>query len=733
MDYYPQDTPSMNNIYESNYTDYVKQDEYKRSDELYKKSKQPYSSGVVPLPAYSTMFQNINNNELDNQFISSLTGEKVDVKNFKHNNMQPFLKGNVTQNTNIEKYTQKLDIDTGVDKLYMKKQEIESIFKPTAGYHNINGTKQYTDYFQSRVEAPKIANNTTPFEKIHVGPGLNKGYTNQGTGGFQQLESLDYARPKNLDQLRSKIDQRNTFFEIPIQAPPKGTEQRGVVAPYKKNKPERTYKQTEDNWLRTTASVLKETNRPKMTVKTTTRPELHVSYTGQAKLQDIKGIGIDDDYGKSKIIIYDNERQETETRTTVSNITSIVKAIISPVLDALKYSNKEFLVEATRAGGNPAAQIPNKSTVYNPDDPLKTTVKETTIHDSENLNLSGSDKGYSAIQDNAKTTVKETTIHDSENLNLSGSDKAYSAIQDNAKKTVKETTVYDSENLNLNGSDKGYSAIQDDAKTTVKETIIHDSENLNLSGADKSYSAIQDDAKTTVKETTIQDMDVLNIKGKGCSTYTKSEDKAKTTTKETLPVQDSVRNIGSGTYRVYTYDPDKMKMKKTVKETTIRGSSSDFGFISGVINSILGGYATKEIDLKVTNKQFTSDNEEYGVAKSVYEHRQRSREAEENAEIDGARERMMIQAGHTPNPGGMNIPIDKEDVNMKTNKLITDSYSQRESGNVEIIYQKGPEIDNCGITKDNQTNNNAYENRLDGSILESLKSNDFNIGINPII
>ena len=733
MELYPQDTPSMKNIYESNYTDFVKNDALNKSNNLYNKAKMPLKTGVVPLPAYSSMFESVDNNELDTLFVSSLTGEKIDTKNFKHNNMQPFLKGNVTQNTNIEKFTSKLDMDTGVDKLYRKKQEVENIFKPISGYHNINGNPQYNDYYQSRIEAPKLANNTTPFEKIYVGPGLNKGYSSQGSGGFQQLESLDYARPKSLNELRSKIDQRNTYFEIPIQAPPKGTEQRGVVSPYNKNKPERTYKQTSDNWFGTKATITKERNRPELSIKTTNRPDLHVAYAGQAKLQDIKGVGTEDDYGKSKIIVYDNERQETETRTVISNITSTVKAIVSPIMDALKYSTKEFLVEAPRAGGNTVAQIPNKPTVYNPDDPLKTTVKETTIHDSENLNLIGNDKGYSAIQDNAKTTVKETTVHDSENMNLSGNDKGYSAIQDDAKTTVKETTIHDNENMNLSGTDKGYSAIQDDAKTTVKETTIHDNENMNLSGTDKGYSAIQDDAKTTVKETLIHDSEYLNIKGCSVgSSYAKSEDIAKKTIKETLPIQDSVRNIGSGTYRVYTYDPDRVKLKKTVKETTIKCSSSSFGFIGGIINGLLGGYVNKEIDLKATNKQFTSDNEELGIAKSVYEYRQTSREAEENAEIDGARERLLIEAGHTPNPGRMNIPVDKEDIYMKTNKLISDSYSQRETGNVEVIYQKGPELDNCTITKEQQTVNNAYENRLDSSILDSLKNNQFKIKINPI-
>jgi hypothetical protein len=652
-----------NNIYASKYSDYVQSDALKRSTQRYEKAKKPYQSGIVASSAYSS-YQDVQ--QKDDAYVSSLTGEAINIENFKHNNMQPFLKGGVTQN--VEKFTSKLDRDTGVDKMYFKKTEVSNLFKPTPGLDNIHGSKSHSDYIKSRLEVSKVNNNILPFEQVHVGPGLNKGYTALGSGGFQQGDTRQYANPKPLDDLRSKVNQRDTYFEIPFKAHAKGTDQRAVVAPYAKNKPEKIYEQNEDNWFKTTGAILKDSNRPELAMKKTHRPDMHIEYQGGAQLQTIKGMSLDDDYGKENITIYGNERQETQTRTVVSNLTSTVKAIVSPILDALKYNIKEYLVDAPRAGGNPKAQIPNKLSIIDPDDTMKTTTKETLLHDSDTLNLTGAEQSYSALQDEAKTTVKETLLHDSDNLNLTGPDQSYSALQDKAK-------------------------------TTVKETLVHDTEYMNIKSA----------------------------KNAG---YVKNKDMMRTTVKETLPMVDTVRNIGKTTYRVYVYNPD-LAVKKTVKETTIKGTSQ-FGFIGGLINGLIGGYASTNIDLKNTHKQYTSESEEYGVAKAVYEHRPMSREAAENAETDCTREQLMIDAGHTPNPGNMNIPIDKKDVGMKTNKLMSDSYSARDAGNMGVVYQAGPVLDECGLTQE-PDGKNAFRNRLDGGILQSLKSNDLNISINPIL
>ena len=640
MELNPGDKSSMRNMYESRHLDFVKKDEIQRGKRMQEKSQNYLKTGVVPMPADSSMFSTIDPISSDNkgEFVSLLSGEKLETKQFKHNNMQPFIKGNVTQNTNMEQFTQKLDINTGVDKLYMKKKEVENINKPVMGLHNINGSKQNTNFLMNRAssEISNIRNNTLPFQQTRVGPGLNQGYTEKSSGGFHQANTIDYAKPKSLDELRSKVNQKDTYFEIPFKAPAKGTEQRALATPFQKNKPERTYSQTEDNWFKTTGSVLKDTQRPELSIKSTHRPELHKEYTGSARIDYVPGMSLNDDLGKSSIIVYDNERQETQTKTIVSNITSTVKAVISPIMDALKLTIKEYMVDAPRAGGNPSAQIPKKMTIHDPNDTMKTTVKETLVQDSDILNLSGPDETYSALQDNAKTTVKETMIHDSDNLNIKTENKGM---------------------------------------------------------------------------------------------YVKTEEKARITNKETLPVVDTTRNIGKAIFKVYVYNPDSIA-KKTVKETTIKGTT-ELGFIGGVLNGILGGYASSEVNLKNTHKQFTVDNEEYGIAKSINDHRQVSREAEENMLVDPTREEQLIAAGHTPNAGRMNIPIDKDDIAMKTNKLIEDSYSARDAGNVNVIYQISPEINECSLTRDVE-DKNAYENRLDGGLLSSLVDNEFNININPI-
>lgn len=636
MELSPQDQPSMKNIYQSSYLDKVRMQEQQKANKNFEMAKNPRKYGVVPQPAFSSMFhQSIDNGGVTSgENISLLSGVSIDKSKFSHNNMQPFIKGNVTQNTDIEKFTARLDYNTGVDKLHKGKREVINTNISSTNMHNVNGAKPVTDFLKNRLNVSTVMNNVLPFEQYNVGPGLNKGYTTSGSGGYQQIDTRKYALPKSLDELRSKTNQKSGVFEIPVQGPKTGTTQRAVVMPLKKNKPETSYEHGILNWFKSKAAVTKDTARSELAIKDTHRQTSHVEYQGAGKYVSAPGAGEKDDYGKSKIIVYDNERNSSETQTPVANFSSVMKAAMSPLFDALKLSLKEYTVDAPRAVGNASIQMPNKMTVQDKNDIMKTTVKETTIHDSENLNLSGHDGTYSAIQDIAKTTVKETTIHDGDTLNLSAPS----------------------------------------------------------------------------------------------ATYTAPEDDMKTTIRQTLPVVETTRNIGRGTFRVCTYHPDIAK--RTTKETTIKGTT-ELGFISGVINSILGGYATKEVDLRNSHKQFTVDNENIGIAGAVYEHRQVSREAEENAEIDGSREQMLIDAGGTPNPGRVNIPVDKEDINFKSNKLIEDSYSQRDMGNVGIIYQSSPEANECIYTRE-QNKANAYEDRLDGSIMQSLNNNDLSIKINPI-
>jgi hypothetical protein len=659
----------------------------------------------------------------------------INKGDFSHNNMTPFLRKNVTQNTNIENMSSVFDTKTGNNQFWQNKKETTCLFKPemNAG-GNVCSMKNNDDFLKSRINNSSRVNNFFPIEKIRVGPGINKGYDSAPSGGFHQMDTADYAKPRTLDDLRSKINQKETYFELPIQAPPKGINQRAVITPFNKNKPDTNYEVSPDMWLKTTGAFTKEAERPSENIRPTARPEFHVEYKGAANYgENSPGQGIQNDYGKNSIMLYDNERATTETRTVVSNVTSIVKAIVAPIMDALKYSMKEYTVEAERAVGNPSIQIPSKATIYDPDNHImKTTVKETTIHDSELTNLSGNKETYSAFTDRAKTTIKETTVQDSELTNLSGNKETYSALNDIAKTTVKETTVHDSESINLSGNKETYSALNDTAKTTVKETTVHDSELINLSGNKETYSALNDTAKTTVKETMIHDTNIANMKGeKGVGYILFDNNNAKTTLRQTLPKIDGVRNIGGTIYKVTLYNPD-LVAKTTMKETMIKGKS-EYGFLGGILEGLFGGYMNTNVELKNTHKQFLSDTNEYGIAGAGAgaDFRQMDRTADENAEIDGTREGIMISAGYTPNPGNVNINADPSEIEMSTKKPFENSIAARDSGNVGMIYQQTPVFDNCSITRMSDKSN-AFSNRLDSDLLEPMNTNEFAIKINPI-
>ena len=647
--------PSMNNIYESKYYDFVSKNEQDISNNLYKKAKNPFETGYITRPADSSM--------VNGDKITLLSGNTIDAENFTHNRMQPYFGSKITQNVDTDNLPTKLEYFTGDNKNYKNKKEVEHFFENTPNMGLINGMNDASDFLLSRVVDSKIQNNTFPIKSVKVAPGLNVGYNSEGCGGFQQENINDFAIPRNIDELRSKINQKSSTFEIPFQGPSKAIDKRADVKPFDKNKPEKVYEQDSDRWIKTTGSILKNSERPEENLKDTSRINTHKDYVGITNLQD--RFNPNEDYGKSSIMVYNNERELTQKETVVSNATSVIKSMIMPILDVLKLSTKEYLVESARTAGNARTQIPEKATLYDPvNHVMRTTIKETTVHDDELLNLTGPDESYTSLYDMPKTTIKETTIHDDEMLNLAGPDESY-------------TSLYDI------------------PKTTIKETSIHDDVLMNLSMPVNANTASLDD-------------------------------NMRTTNRQTLKTEDNTRNIGGVVYKVYEYDP-KIIAKKTTKQTTIDTCNHQLGFLGGILEGIFGGYLNANVVNKNTQKQFTSDKENYGILGSKNPN-QTDRTAAYNAEIDDTRENIFLKTAYTPGAGGKYVGIDKEDINMKSDKqIINTDYT-----NIGKVYQSGPvKIENENITK-NIYMPNAYKNRLDKDLLSPLKDNDLNIQINPL-
>lgn len=413
------DLPSMKNIYESTHYIQTRQEEFDNALNNWSKSQRPMETGVVPRPAYADMFLPISpepkSMQASGKYVESLSGNQIPIENFQHNNMQPFFRKDVTQNVDPFASTSYLENSTGRGEyLFKHKQETQCFFEPTPHMGNVCGMKDNSDYYISHIESPIKRNNDFPIEQVRVGPGLNLGFTAKGEGGFQQTRTLDYAAPKTVDQLRPLSRPKSTY-ELPFQGPQKiqtgGT--RGLEGTFAKNRPDTYFEQSKDQWLHTTGAVIRETERPELIVKPTARVDSHVDYKG--------------------------------------HLAAVVKAIVAPLTDILKRTPKEYLVDAPRTFGNMHAQIPEKPTTYDPvTHALRTTIKETTVHDTTILNAKGPDGIPVQSEDDARTTNRQTleSFETTRNVNA----HVYKAFvydpEEISRRTNRETT---STNINQHG------------------------------------------------------------------------------------------------------------------------------------------------------------------------------------------------------------------------------------------------------------------------------------------
>ena len=608
------DMPSMKNIYESRHWEEVKKEEQRKGSESWNNSQVSLKTGVVPRPGYADMFQTIDTNDSktmkNGNIVKSINGDNIPTSEFTHNNMQPFFRGEVKQNIDPFATSSYLENSTGRGEHFKMKKEVEPLFKPEKCTGNVNGMDSVSDFYMNRIESPITRNNDFPIEQVRVGPGLNQGFNDKGIGGFQQGNTLEYAKPKCVDDLRP-LSRPKTSYKIPFQGPQKlqtgGS--RGSTGEFSKNRPDTHYEQCKDQWLHTTGAVIRETERPELVVKPTSRVDTHTNYQGVATTTTSKpGKGDSDDYGKSNVLVYSNERDVTQQRTVVSNLTSVVKAVIAPFMDIMKRSTKEYMVDAPRTFGNMNAQIPEKPTTYDP------------------------------VMHAMKTTIKETTVHD----------------------------------------------------TTI-----------------------------------------MNPKGRD-AVPVQSEDNAKTTNRQTLEKFDTVRNVGSHIYKAFVYDPDVVA-RNTNRQTT-SDNNNQHGYISGDVTGQKGAYSHIEVKVHDTQKQHISNNDYIGHAGSGEHEAQRSYEAEYNAEIDGTREMMNIKSGNTPGAGGAYTGLDSSAVDMETKKLNQDYMAQREEGNISKIYQPTVrKIEQCEVTKTPQGACLVEQtDRLDVGLLDSLKTNPYNLSVNPL-
>ena len=156
-----------------------------------------------------------------------------------HNNMVPFFGARQTQSTYNGATDGILDTFTGTGRhTFFHKEEAPAFFKPEAGTGLPWGKQVETDFEQSRMVSSLRTNNVFPIEPVRVGPGVNDGYTNLPSGGYQQDAAREYALPKTTDEIRVANKPKITYSADPVPGANFITEM-GLQAPVKKNRPDR--------------------------------------------------------------------------------------------------------------------------------------------------------------------------------------------------------------------------------------------------------------------------------------------------------------------------------------------------------------------------------------------------------------------------------------------------------------------------------------------------------------
>jgi hypothetical protein len=381
------------------------------------------------------------------QQVYSLTGDYMDTQMFTHNNMVPFNggkpKGQIYNNNNAETI---LDNYVGNGSQVIKKIEQAPLFKPQENVQWTYGTPDMSDFYQSRQNPVNKNNMVKPFESIRVGPGLDKGYTADGSHGFNAgMEARDKWLPKTVDELRIATNPKQEYDLNGLQGPAQSQIKNvGIEGKMEKYRPDTFFINTQDRWLTTTGAEKAGQLVPDYIVKPSTRNETTTYQQGTpnavlktasyvpTKHEDTKRIQLEGfDVGPSSAsrtapiqnqsvdnnynshTNYENNRSTSQQPQTFgSGFASAVGAVIAPIMDILKPSRKEEYSCNMRVYGNIGGEVPGNY-VLTPGDAPNTTIKETTLyHPNGYINSQTDNAGYLVNDQQPITNQRDTVNHE---------------------------------------------------------------------------------------------------------------------------------------------------------------------------------------------------------------------------------------------------------------------------------------------------------------------------------
>jgi hypothetical protein len=401
-------------------------------------------------------------------------------QDFTHNNMVPFFGGKIRgagPDSNQSEFI--LDNLVGTGSQNISKKEQAPLFRPEDNVQWAHGTPNNSDFYQSRVNPSMAMNNTKPWAEEQVGPGLGKGFSAEGSGGFNSgMEDRNSWLPKNVNELRTLTNPKVTYGLQGHEGPADSLiKDRGSLGIVDKNRPDTYYTNSPERYLTTTGLEKAPTARGIEKLKHQTRVDTSVEYGGVAGRSDKlagkaptnfrepknahiygevrgsahAGAGLqptsDSDYGRPGHKVLPNNRTTIKQTEQYGAIGGIIGAVIAPIMDVLRPSRKENVVGNIRLSGNVQRSGAGGEYVYDPNIAAKTTLKQMTENSPFHYNVEKSGAGGEYVHDSndiAKMTMKQTTEHSPFHLNVQNQESgAYQNTEQQAIFNQRDTTNYD--------------------------------------------------------------------------------------------------------------------------------------------------------------------------------------------------------------------------------------------------------------------------------------------------
>jgi hypothetical protein len=393
--------------------------------------------------------------------------------------------------------------------------------------------------------------------------------------------------------------------------------------------------------------------------------------------------------------------------------------------------------------GHIAPEI-NKAPAFNPNDILKTTIKQTTLIPVQNGNVSGISNshniGYTSNNYEAKTTLKQLIEDSIQAGNLSGATNAYNGgymtNPQQAKTTIRQVTGNAIQGGNLSGGanahNGGYMTNPQQAKTTIRQVTGNAIQGGNLSGAanahNAGYMSNHYEAKTTGRQLIENSTQGGNLSGSANAHnagYTIDTSFAPTTLRQIY--EDSIQggNV-SGMANAHNtgYQSNKYYAPPTVKQGTTNimymGSQAD--------QPQHTGYMTNKYYAPPTIKQGTTDYLHIG-GPSVNVGEMTVYEPFYNMTFDDKKEilnltgRMPTLSNYekTPDLNMTEVRLKNDIDRVVYRDVMPESYTY--NPNQQVLPGCSTQV-NQYLPQENQ--------RLDPATLNSLITNPYNIPIVPI-